>query len=184
MDASNDQSAHVKGVVAVSAPFDVLSTAVKLQRTAFGLIDRFLSYKLFRAFNDYCFHNQDEQVPPEAFKNAKRSMTAFDNETRAKAWGFSSSNQLYRHISCGHFLSYINVPFLVIHSRDDIVCRSEDVPRVDLLANKNCMYLETRYGGHCDFFSSSDMPKAKLYPNIVTKYLEDIIEYERAENVK
>lgn len=135
---------------------------------------------MVKSFNNYCFYDQDNQVPPDAFKKAHLSMADFDNNTRAKAWGFSSSNHLYRQISSGPFLSYINIPLFVIHAKDDIICREEDIPKEELLANKNCMYLETQYGGHCNFFdSSSDIPKAKLYPNIITKYLEDVIEFDK-----
>ena len=37
-----------------------------------------------------------------------------DNQSRAKYWGYSSANLLYRNISCGHYLQYINIPFLII----------------------------------------------------------------------
>jgi len=98
-------------------------------------------------------------VPPEAYKKARLSMADFDNDTRAKAWGFSSSNHLYWDISASKYLSYINIPLFCIHAKDDIICRADDVPKEELLANKNCIYMETQYGGHCNFFdSSSDIP--------------------------
>ena len=43
---SNDQSDAVKGVVTISAPFDSLTTSIKLKKTFFGLLDLYLGYKL------------------------------------------------------------------------------------------------------------------------------------------
>lgn len=51
----NDCSGMVKGIVSVSNPFDVLSTSVKLQQTYFGLLDIYLSYKLYSFFKSYNF---------------------------------------------------------------------------------------------------------------------------------
>ena len=34
---------------------------------------------------------------------------------------------------------------------DDVICRNEDIPKVDLLSNKNAILLECEYGGHVDY---------------------------------
>ena len=65
------------------------------------------------------------------------------------------------------FISYINIPFLILNSNDEYIALSEDVPRVDLMSNPNCLYLETEYGGHCDFFGKDNK---RLFPKLVVKY--------------
>ena len=44
---------------------------------------------------------------------------------------------------------------MVMYSNDDLIVPYNDIPRIDLLSNKYCIYLESDFGGHCDFF----MPK-------------------------
>jgi predicted alpha/beta-fold hydrolase len=89
----------------------------------------------------------------DAVIKCKKSILEFDNITRAKSFGFQSSNALHRAISCSHYLSYIDVPFLVMYSNDDLIVLDKDIPRIDLLSNKYCIYLESYFGGHCDFFN-------------------------------
>jgi predicted alpha/beta-fold hydrolase len=39
-----------------------------------------------------------------------------------------------------------------MYSNDDLIVLDRDIPRIDLLSNKYCIYLESDFGGHCDFF--------------------------------
>ena len=47
---SSDCSHLVKGVVSVSNPYDVLLTTKKLKATFFGLLDKYLSYNVYKTF--------------------------------------------------------------------------------------------------------------------------------------
>ena len=38
----------------------------------------------------------------------------YDNVTRTKYWGYKSANECYSNVSCGEFLPYIDVPFMVL----------------------------------------------------------------------
>lgn len=105
-------------------------------------------------------------------------MLQMDDATRAHAFGFATGNHMYRHISCGHFLSYIDVPFMIINSTDDFIAKSEDVPRVDLMANPNCLYLETEYGGHQDFFGND---QRKVFPALICKYFRELVVFNHKE---
>lgn len=80
-------------------------------------------------------------------------MLEFDNFTRSLHWGYNGANELYRKISCGSFLSYIDKPFLVISAKDDPICTYGDLPHVDVLSNENGMLIESDFGAHCDFFT-------------------------------
>ena len=86
-------------------------------------------------------------------KTVPWSILAFDDAVRAPAWGYDCGHQLHRHVSCGAYLAYIDIPFLIVNSNDEYIVKTEDVPRVDLMANPQCLYVETEYGGHCDFYS-------------------------------
>ena len=63
---------------------------------------------------------------------------------------------------------------MIINSNDEYIVKSEDVPRVDMMANPHCLYLETEYGGHCEFF---DVNNKRMFPEVVVKYFKDIIIY-------
>jgi predicted alpha/beta-fold hydrolase len=112
---------------------------------------------LKKAFLDSRFKDQETKVQRaviDAIPYAKMfSILHFDNVTRSKAWGYNCANDLYRSISCGAFISYIDKPFLVINAKDDPICQYGDVPHVDILSNKNAMLVECDFGGHCDFFT-------------------------------
>lgn len=113
----------MKALISISNPFDVLSTTIKLKNTYFGIFDYFLATKLYNAYKENRFKNQHLFVNMDDIKKCKKSIIDLDNITRAKAFGFNSANELYREISCGHYLSYIDKPFLIIYSRDDIIVK-------------------------------------------------------------
>ena len=52
-------SKHVNGVIAVSNPFDVVATCIKLQKTHYGIYDYKIARSLMGAFTDKRFKNQD-----------------------------------------------------------------------------------------------------------------------------
>ena len=63
----------------------------------------------------------------------------------------------------------------MLSSKDDPICRQEDVPKADLLANPNCMLLESDYGGHCDFFTrNNDGKNERFFPKLVYEYLKHL----------
>ena len=146
----------MRALISISNPFDVLSTTIKLKTTTLGIFDYYLANKLYFAYKEKRFKNQHLFVNMDEIDKCRKSILELDNITRAKAFGFNSANELYREISCGHYLSYIDKPFLIIYARDDIIVRDADIPKVDLLANQNCLYLESDYGGHCDFFAEKE----------------------------
>ena len=104
-------------------------------------------------------------------------MIDFDNLTRAIAFGHSNSVSLYKATSCGLVISHINKPFMIVKSKDDPISLQEDVPRDILLQNKNCILVESDYGGHCDFFSATGRKEEKyrrFFLDLVVKYIDDI----------
>ncbi len=63
----------------------------------------------------------------------------------------------------------------MLNSKDDPICRQEDVPRADLLANPNCLLVESNYGGHCDFFGRNNEGKnERFFPKLVHEYLKHL----------
>lgn len=81
--------------------------------------------------------NQVQNISKEDIDNPPRTLLEFDGVSRSKAWGYNSVNELYREISCGHFLSYIDIPFMILTSNDDPISAKRHVPYVDILGNRN-----------------------------------------------
>ena len=127
-----------------------------MKTTNFGIFDYYLANKLYNAYKENRFKDQHSFVSMVDINKCRKSIIELDNLTRAKAFGFNSANELYRSISCGHYLSYIDKPFMVIYAKDDIIVKDCDIPKTDLLSNPNCILLESDYGGHCDFFQEKD----------------------------
>ena len=129
-------SRHVSGAIAVSNPFDVEATALKLRTTHFGIYDRKIAHSLFGAFKDKRFKNQENLITDQDLKKSpKWSVWAVDNCTRAIIWGYPGAHELYEETSCKGLLKHIRIPFMMILSKDDPVALDEDVPRQEILRN-------------------------------------------------
>ena len=106
-----------------------------------------------------------------------------DGATRAKFWGYASAIGLYKDVSCGQFIKYIDRPFLIMQSIDDKITRVSEVPYNDLMTNPYCNYIESDYGCHCDFYGRKRYVDVdgeqrfiytRLYTDVVVKFLNDI----------
>ena len=88
----NDQSEHVKAIVAISNPFDVLTTALKMQKTAGGFYDKYLWYKMHQAYENNAFNNPDGKRFPSKEHIWKNAFTVIglDDITRAPDFGYES----------------------------------------------------------------------------------------------
>jgi hypothetical protein len=54
-----DQSHHVKAVVSINNPFDVVATCIRLKKTHFGIYDIFIANGMKRAFLQKRFKDQE-----------------------------------------------------------------------------------------------------------------------------
>ncbi|CDW85265.1 embryogenesis-associated protein emb8-like [Stylonychia lemnae] len=145
----------MKAAISVSNPFDVLATTIRMRFKFFGIYDRAIRDMLALGFTQGKFKLDRERFDHLWLTKAKgyKSIYEFDNHVRAKILGYNSIHGLYREVSCDRFLNNINIPFLVLHSRDDPICPMESVPYSDLMNNPNCVIVSTKIGGHCDFFT-------------------------------
>ena len=101
----------------------------------------------------------------------------FDNETRAKVFGFKSAHEMYRAVSCGPVLGYVDRPFMVLVSDDDEICFKGQLPAVDILNNPFGMLVESEFGGHCQFFTDTGTKSRRYYPDIILKYFDGVSEF-------
>lgn len=70
------------------------------------------------------------------------------------------------------FVGNINIPFMVLHAKDDPICPPIHMPHTDLLRNHNCLIVQTDIGGHCDFFTKIPGQRFKYRRvNIIIKHI-------------
>lgn len=63
------------------------------------------------------------------------------------------------YIYSDRFLHKIEIPFLVLIAKDDPITEYRHVPRDVLIENANCILVEAKHGGHCDYFHTSTETK-------------------------
>ena len=61
---------------------------------------------------------------------------------------------------------------------DDVICRNEDIPKVDLLSNKNAILLEFEYGGHVDYHGECEIDGKvgykRFFQDLILRYIDDL----------
>ena len=83
--------------------------------------------------------------------NALRSsvfIREFDREFFGKILGYRKGDDYYRGISSYKYINDINIPYLVINSKDDPICTSKNIPFDDIDDNKNIIFILTDKGAH------------------------------------
>lgn len=138
------QAAIADKAVIVSAPVDLASASVVMQRLAGRYI--YTPY-LLNPIVKKALANHLSAAEIDALKTAKQ-VSDFDEAFTAPRHGYRSKNEYYRCASALPFLSDIVKPTLIISAKDD--------PFLGVTALKNdvsdaVQILDTAYGGHIGF---------------------------------
>ena len=78
----------------------------------------------------------------------------FDKMYIGKLLGFETGDDYYKGASCGKFLIKVNVPLLMIHSKDDPITTYKGIPFDDIEKNENLILISTDKGGHLCFIEN------------------------------
>lgn len=142
----------LKAAVAVSVPFD-LHKAVKRFQQGFSKFYQWYLIKCLRTRLTAKYRENPEMVDPSIL-NAVRTMYEFDDKITAPLHGFAGVNEYYATASCRQFLKSIQVPTLILHSKDDPFMSEDIIPTRDEISD--CVNLEiTERGGHVGFVSGT-----------------------------
>lgn len=68
--------------------------------------------------------------------------------------GYEKIEDLYAKVQCTNVLKDIDIPLLLISSRDDPVIPSDQLPKDLILDNNRLLSVQTQRGGHIEFFTS------------------------------
>lgn len=141
--------------VSVSAPLDLTVGSEYLSRRALGAYEKFLLAGLKRQAlqpgSDSALRVSDAE---RAAIRKARTLAAFDDVLTAPRNGWRDSAEYYEVNSSALFLSFIDVPTLVIHSLDDPMIPASPYRAVDWEALAEAGFVQRRItprGGHVGF---------------------------------
>ena len=143
-------SEKIKAAVAISAPFQLKSSAEKIQG---GLSKIYLS-RFIRKIRGK-IQQKSVQFPSliskEISKNIKSFEDVIDRFIVPVHGGYKDLADYYKKASPAYSTDGINIPVLVINAWDDPILGKEDHP-IAMAEQHKYLYLETpHHGGHCAF---------------------------------
>jgi uncharacterized protein len=84
-----------------------------------------------------------------------QSMRDFDEYVVARYGGFTGADDYYYSVASSRVAGQLHVPTLIVHALDDPFIRMLPETRQTLIENPYVNFIETQYGGHCAFLTSS-----------------------------
>ncbi len=144
------QSARIDTAVAISVPFDLNRTALRLEHGWSRIYQRHLVKKLQSSARRKA---RIHQLPWPAERIGElNTFRRFDNEITAPLNGFRDVDDYYSSASSKQYLKSIQVPTLLIQARDDPFLPAPALPQDDDLSPAVTLELSNR-GGHVGFVS-------------------------------
>lgn len=140
----------VKAAVAISAPFQLKSSAEKLQC---GMSQIYLSrfIRKIRMKIQYKINQFPDVIPEDAYKDIKNFNDVVDRFIIPIHGGYSGLEDYFEKASPFYSVEGIKTPVLVINAWDDPILGKDDHP-VELAKQHKYLFLETpSHGGHCAF---------------------------------
>lgn len=147
-------SSDLVAAAAWSLPFD-LAAGARFMEHGFA---RFYVNRLLRSLKTKTRGRQDELGPYIDLERTLQASTfwEFDDAATAPLHGFDGADDYYEQSSCGQFVPKIELPTLVIQSRDDPFVPATAVPEVALNNNPMITPVITDHGGHVGFVSGAN----------------------------
>lgn len=143
-------SEKIKAAAAISAPFQLKSSAEKIQG---GISKIYLSrfIRKIRGKIQYKSNQFPDLIPREVSKNIKSFEDVIDRFIVPVHGGYANLSDYYKKASPVYSIDGIMVPVLVINAWDDPILGKEDHP-IAMAEQHKYLYLETpHHGGHCAF---------------------------------
>ncbi|WP_313114184.1 YheT family hydrolase [Aequorivita sediminis] len=143
-------SEKIKAAVAISAPFQLKSSAEKIQ----GGISKIYLSRFIRKIRGKIQHKAIQfpgLISKEVSKNIKSFEDVIDRFIVPVHGEYANLADYYKRASPAYSIDGINLPVLVINAWDDPILGKEDHP-IAMAEQHKYLYLEIpRHGGHCAF---------------------------------
>jgi uncharacterized protein len=146
--------------MAISVPFDLADSAKYLDRGFSKIYQHHLISRLRRKMLDK-FKSKSAPINLDKLKEWNNFYT-FDHNVTAAIHGFESADDYYSRSSSKQFLKNINIPTLIIHSKDDPFMTKKAIPIERELSPSITLEL-TEHGGHVGFIYGNTPFSAKYW---------------------
>lgn len=141
---------EIKSAVGISAPCDLLSSAVELDKPKNRLYTKRFLVTLLQKMkaNEHLF-------PPEISRDYGhvKTLKDFDDTFTAPLNGFRNARDYWTKCSCGRFITETAVPTLIINAKDDPILGRECFPYEQARSNDNLFLEVPERGGHVGFIT-------------------------------
>ncbi|HRY10499.1 MAG: alpha/beta fold hydrolase [Actinobacteria bacterium] len=159
---------HVVAGVAVSAPLDLAVSVEHLHHMAGGLYEKFLVHRLRKeALRRGARYTPEERAGIVAAKG----LVEFDNAVTAPRHGWRDAAEYYAVNSSIDYLDKVELPLLLIHSKDDPMVPFGPYLSVDWEALPTTELVLTDHGGHVGFHSRGRPP---YYVGLSVEFLDRV----------
>ncbi|MDZ7716221.1 MAG: alpha/beta fold hydrolase [Balneolaceae bacterium] len=148
--------------VAVSVPYNLKRGCLAISQG----FNRIYEYRFMRTLRKKL--NDKRECFPQLPTYSGSTLYRFDDEVTAPVHGFDDAEDYYAQCSSKKFIPFINVPSLLIHSRQDPLCPVDEMPVKKIKENSLTDYIITEEGGHVGFWSS---PRGWLNQTIMNYFL-------------
>lgn len=158
----------VVAAVAVSAPLDLGASSEHLHRMAGGVYERFIMRKL----RSESLRPNARYTPEErAGIMAAKTLRDFDDAVTGPRHGWADAQEYYEVNSGLQFLPQVEVPLLMLHSRDDPMVPLGPYESVDWQALPTTELVVTEQGGHLGFHGPQS---SRYYVDVAVPFLTEV----------
>jgi uncharacterized protein len=168
-ELGSEAGKYLKGVIAVSPPTDLLSSA-----RLFTLPENqvYANYFLKLLMNEVNFRHKHFDLAPH---NLPKSVTLndFDELYTAPTAKFSSAFEYYYYSSSKRVVHKIDLPTKILFAKDDPIIKASILDDVEL--PQNVSIYKTEHGGHIGFVGLNIFKEFRWMDKIVTDWVFDTI---------
>ncbi len=163
----------LSAAVAISVPFDLSKTAIRIQQGFSRVYDQYFVRTLCKKVRNK-FKSQPAPIKLSILDEL-RSLREFDDKITAPLHGFMNAEDYYQKSSCRQFLKNITVPTLLLQAKDDPFMTEDILPHSSELSPSVKLEL-TEQGGHVGFVGGSLPWRAEYWleqraPQFLANYL-------------
>jgi predicted alpha/beta-fold hydrolase len=141
-------SNRLVAAVAVSTPFDLSQSVLRLKQGFSRVYDRHFLKRLYQKMQ-LKFTKQLSPIKLPT-RDMLQTISDFDEHVTAPLHGFQGADDYYRQSSCRQFINTIRVPTLLLHAKDDPFMFAETIPLASELPDAVVLEVSDR-GGHVGF---------------------------------
>lgn len=146
---------YVLGVASLSAPLSIREAALNLEKSKYFTY-RYHLLKGLKKGVEAIYKTGESPFSKDEYEKAMEthSLREYDEIVTAKPFGFDSAEDYWEKASSKHVLSNIEVPTLLLHSKDDPMVPICAVEPYVHLASKYVQVKISSYGGHVEWLNS------------------------------